>query len=47
MYTLTYIYPVIYTTIYQIKQFVLQSYVIIDVFLLKIPHECGGSVTLL
>ena len=41
MYTLTYL----YTSIYQIKQSVLLSYVLI-VLSLKIPHECGGHVTL-
>ena len=42
MFTLT----CVYTSIYQIKQSVLLSYVFIGFFSLKNTHECGGHVTL-
>ena len=34
------------TSIYQIKQSVLLSYPFTGVFILNIPNECGGHITL-
>ena len=42
MYTLIYI----NTSLYQIKQSVLLSYLFTGVFILNVPIECGGHITL-